>query len=168
MLERKLDHRSRPRRGGLEPQGGRVRIPESQPAAHGEEAECSRPGLPLRDARPVVLDDADELRAVGQLGAHGDLAATRAHQRAVLHRVLHQWLQEEPRKERAARATRHLPVESEMTGVRRTNTGEASAYVINSMKMFSRAIVPMNFQWMRVRLTLRFGSLVNNAGVVPP
>ena len=34
-----------------------------------------------------------------------------------------------------------LDQESEMTGVRRTNTGEASAFVINSMKMFSRAIV---------------------------
>jgi hypothetical protein len=34
-----------------------------------------------------------------------------------------------------------LDQETEMTGVRRTNTGEASAYVINSMKMFSRAIV---------------------------
>jgi hypothetical protein len=34
-----------------------------------------------------------------------------------------------------------LDQESEMTGVRRTPTGEASAMVINSMKMFSRAIV---------------------------
>jgi len=34
-----------------------------------------------------------------------------------------------------------LDQESEMTGVRRTSTGEASAMVINSMKMFSRAIV---------------------------
>jgi hypothetical protein len=34
-----------------------------------------------------------------------------------------------------------LDQESEMTGVRRTNTGEASAMVINTMKMFSRAIV---------------------------
>ncbi len=34
-----------------------------------------------------------------------------------------------------------LDQQSEMTGVRRTKTGEASAMVINSMKMFSRAIV---------------------------
>ena len=34
-----------------------------------------------------------------------------------------------------------LDQQSEMTGVRRTATGEASAMVINSMKMFSRAIV---------------------------
>jgi hypothetical protein len=34
-----------------------------------------------------------------------------------------------------------LDQESEMTGLRRTSTGEASAMVINSMKMFSRAIV---------------------------
>src|SRR5215211_1800222 len=34
-----------------------------------------------------------------------------------------------------------LDQESEMTGVRRTNTGEASAMVTNGMKMFSRAIV---------------------------
>jgi hypothetical protein len=34
-----------------------------------------------------------------------------------------------------------LDQESEMTGVRRTNTGESSAFVVNSMKMFSRAIV---------------------------
>lgn len=34
-----------------------------------------------------------------------------------------------------------LDQQSEMTGVRRTATGEASAMVINNMKMFSRAIV---------------------------
>jgi hypothetical protein len=34
-----------------------------------------------------------------------------------------------------------LDQESEMTALRRTSTGEASAMVINSMKMFSRAIV---------------------------
>ena len=34
-----------------------------------------------------------------------------------------------------------LDQQSEMTGVRRTNTGEASAIVVTSMKMFSRAIV---------------------------
>lgn len=34
-----------------------------------------------------------------------------------------------------------LDQQSEMTGVRRTKTGEASAMVINSMQMFSRAIV---------------------------
>jgi hypothetical protein len=34
-----------------------------------------------------------------------------------------------------------LDQESEMIGVRRTSTGEASAMVVNSMKMFSRAIV---------------------------
>jgi hypothetical protein len=34
-----------------------------------------------------------------------------------------------------------LDQESEMTGVRRTNTGESSAFVVNSMQMFSRAIV---------------------------
>jgi hypothetical protein len=34
-----------------------------------------------------------------------------------------------------------LDQESEMIGIRRTSTGESSAMVINSMKMFSRAIV---------------------------
>ncbi|MGE5101757.1 MAG: hypothetical protein ACM3SX_17375 [Deltaproteobacteria bacterium] len=34
-----------------------------------------------------------------------------------------------------------LDQESEMTGIRRTSTGEASAMVVNNMKMFSRAIV---------------------------
>ena len=34
-----------------------------------------------------------------------------------------------------------LDQQSEMTGVRRTSAGEASAMVMSSMKMFSRAIV---------------------------
>src|SRR5712691_6403408 len=80
---------------------------------------ASGPRRLLRDTRPVVLDGTDGLRAVDQLRPYGDLAAARAHQRAVLHGVLDQGLQQQPRQERPARVAADLPVESEMARVTR-------------------------------------------------
>jgi len=104
----KLDDRPRTARRRLEPHRSRVRVPQRQPAPHRHQAERSRPRCFVRDAGPVILDGADEPRT-GQLGADDDLAAARAHQRSVLHRVLDQRLQEKPGQERARRAVADLP-----------------------------------------------------------
>ena len=68
--------------------------------------------------------------------ANGALLTLLAARQAVAQAVT---LQVKPRVGDTLRM--RLDQESEMTGVRRTSTGEASAMVINSMKMFSRAIV---------------------------
>jgi hypothetical protein len=68
--------------------------------------------------------------------ANGALLTLLAARQAVAQAVT---LQVKPRVGDTLRM--RLDQESEMTGVRRTNTGEESAMVINSMKMFSRAIV---------------------------
>src|SRR6266851_1336256 len=131
LLERQLDDGSSPGRRGLEPQGGLARVPQREPAAYGDEPECSRARRFVRDARPVVLDGTDELRTLGQLRPHGDLAAARAHQRAVLHRVLDQRLEQQLRQERLARAAANLPVESEMACVARLEDLRVSAQPVD-------------------------------------
>jgi hypothetical protein len=68
--------------------------------------------------------------------ANGALLTLLAARQAVAQAVT---LQVKPRVGDTLRM--RLDQESEMTGVRRTSTGESSAMVINSMKMFSRAIV---------------------------
>src|SRR5207302_9596135 len=112
--------------GRLEPQSGRCRVPQRQPAAHGDESERSLPRRLVGDAGAVVLDGADELRT-GDLRTHRDLAPAGAHQRAMLYRVFDQRLQEKPRQEQARRAVADLPAEGEMTGVARLQDLRISA-----------------------------------------